>query len=88
MGLSGLGIPTAAGGGPAGGGAGHPCQRDEWLALSADPMVRLQMAGMSAECTTHFHAHTHLHLHQGQQQAQQQHEAAVAAAGFPLAGRC
>ena len=85
--LSGLGIPTVAGGGPAGGGFGHHCPRDEWLALAADPMVRLQMAGISAECT-HFHAHTHLHLHQGQQQAQQQQEAAVAAAGFPLPGRC
>lgn len=94
--LSGLGIPTAAGEWPAISGsrsrAGHSaathhqCERNEWLALAADPMVRLQMAGLSAECT-HFHAHTHLHLHQGQQQAQQQKEAAVAAAGLSLPGK-
>nr|CAD7598566.1 unnamed protein product [Timema genevievae] len=58
----------------------------ERLALATDPMVRLQMAGISPEyhahthAHTHAHSHTHLHLHPSQQaQAQQE-----AAAGFPL----
>nr|CAD7264935.1 unnamed protein product [Timema shepardi] len=60
----------------------------ERLALATDPMVRLQMAGISPEyhahthAHTHAHSHTHLHLHPSQQaQAQQE-----AAAGFPLPG--
>ena len=47
----------------------------ERLALSTDPMVRLQMASLSASAATsaasthahthtHAHAHTHLHVHQ------------------------
>lgn len=93
MTLSGLGITTATGGWPAiprsGSGAGHSaadhqqCQRNEWLALATDPMVRLQMAGLSSAECTHFHAHTHLHLHQ----EQQQQEAAAAAAGNRLLGK-
>lgn len=56
----------------------------ERLALAADPMVRLQMAGINPEyhahthAHTHAHSHTHLHLHPGQQaaaQAQAQQEA-------------
>ncbi|XP_064643016.1 arginine-glutamic acid dipeptide repeats protein-like [Lineus longissimus] len=44
----------------------------ERMALATDPMLRLQMAGMSAAAAaaqaqahqhTHAHAHTHLHLH-------------------------
>jgi len=68
----------------------------ERLALSTDPMVRLQMAGISPEyhahthAHTHAHSHTHLHLHPSQQaqQAQAQEAAAAAAgtAGFPLPG--
>lgn len=69
----------------------------ERLALATDPMVRLQMAGISPEyhahthAHTHAHSHTHLHLHPSQQaqQAQAQQEAAAAAsgtAGFPLPG--
>ncbi|GBP76566.1 Arginine-glutamic acid dipeptide repeats protein [Eumeta japonica] len=48
----------------------------ERLALAADPMVRLQMAGINPEyhahthAHTHAHSHTHLHLHPGQQAAQ------------------
>jgi hypothetical protein len=71
----------------------------ERLALATDPMVRLQMAGISPEyhahthAHTHAHSHTHLHLHPSQQaqQAQAQQEAAAAAsgtAGFPLPGEC
>lgn len=53
----------------------------ERLALAADPMVRLQMAGINPEyhahthAHTHAHSHTHLHLHPGQQAAQAQQEA-------------
>ncbi|XP_021200226.3 arginine-glutamic acid dipeptide repeats protein [Helicoverpa armigera] len=57
----------------------------ERLALAADPMVRLQMAGINPEyhahthAHTHAHSHTHLHLHPGQQAAAQaQQEAALA----------
>ncbi|XP_054266096.1 arginine-glutamic acid dipeptide repeats protein-like isoform X1 [Macrosteles quadrilineatus] len=45
----------------------------ERLTLTTDPMVRLQMAGISPEyhahthAHTHAHSHTHLHLHPGQQ---------------------
>lgn len=82
-----LGIPPPAPGGPPG-GPHHPhhhpgsmaaAQLDvaERLALATDPMVRLQMAGISPEyhahthAHTHAHSHTHLHLHPGQQQAAQ-----------------
>ncbi|CAG9561703.1 unnamed protein product [Danaus chrysippus] len=53
----------------------------ERLALAADPMVRLQMAGINPEyhahthAHTHAHSHTHLHLHPGQQAAQAQQDA-------------
>lgn len=104
-----LGIPTGPAGphgpppvGPPG-PHGHPhpgsvaaaqLEAAERLALSTDPMVRLQMAGISPEyhahthAHTHAHSHTHLHLHPSQQaqQAQAQEAAAAAAgtAGFPL----
>lgn len=67
----------------------------ERLALSTDPMVRLQMAGISPEyhahthAHTHAHSHTHLHLHPSQQAQQAQAQEAAAAAGtagFPLPG--
>lgn len=66
----------------------------ERLALATDPMVRLQMAGISPEyhahthAHTHAHSHTHLHLHPGQQAAQAQQEGGPAApsTGFPLPG--
>ncbi|KAG8331966.1 hypothetical protein J6590_031211 [Homalodisca vitripennis] len=50
----------------------------ERLTLTTDPMVRLQMAGISPEyhahthAHTHAHSHTHLHLHPGQQAGQGQ----------------
>lgn len=100
-----LGIPSAqqAAGGPptstAGGHHGHhphpgvaaaQLEAAERLALAADPMVRLQMAGISPEyhahthAHTHAHSHTHLHLHPGQQAAAAQQEAlGLAAAGHP-----
>ena len=50
-------------------------QSEQRMAMAADPMVRLQMAGLhqsaavaaaaaAAHTHTHAHAHTHLHLHQ------------------------
>ena len=50
-------------------------QAEQRMAMAADPMVRLQMAGLhqsaavaaaaaAAHTHTHAHAHTHLHLHQ------------------------
>lgn len=78
-----LGIPPPQQG--PGGGPPHPHQHPhhphhqleaaERLALATDPMVRLQMAGISPEyhahthAHTHAHSHTHLHLHPGQQAA-------------------
>lgn len=70
------------GGGPPGSSSGAPppgaleAAAAERLALATDPMVRLQMAGISPEyhahthAHTHAHSHTHLHLHPGQQAAQ------------------
>ncbi|KAK6631506.1 hypothetical protein RUM44_006033 [Polyplax serrata] len=94
-----LGIPPTGPGAPPPGPGGpsqphpHPSSvaalEAERLALATDPMVRLQMAGISPEyhahthAHTHAHSHTHLHLHPSQQ-AQAQQEAAAAAAGFPL----
>ncbi|KAL0271680.1 UNVERIFIED_CONTAM: hypothetical protein PYX00_008695 [Menopon gallinae] len=95
-----LGIPPSGPGapppGPGGPSQAHPhpssvaaLEAAERLALATDPMVRLQMAGISPEyhahthAHTHAHSHTHLHLHPSQQ-AQAQQEAAAAAAGFPL----
>lgn len=55
----------------------------ERLALAADPMVRLQMAGINPEyhahthAHTHAHSHTHLHLHPGQQAAAQAQQEAL-----------
>ncbi|XP_045772587.1 arginine-glutamic acid dipeptide repeats protein [Maniola jurtina] len=55
----------------------------ERLALAADPMVRLQMAGINPEyhahthAHTHAHSHTHLHLHPGQQAAAQAQQDAL-----------
>jgi hypothetical protein len=103
------GIPTGPGGPhgppPVGPPGPHPhphpgsvaaaqLEAAERLALATDPMVRLQMAGISPEyhahthAHTHAHSHTHLHLHPSQQ-AQAQQEAAAAASGtpgFPLPG--
>nr|CAD7396541.1 unnamed protein product [Timema cristinae] len=95
-----FGIPTGPNGPQSVGPSGphphpHPnsvaaaqLEAAERLALATDPMVRLQMAGISPEyhahthAHTHAHSHTHLHLHPSQQaQAQQE-----AAAGFPLPG--
>ncbi|XP_044741300.1 arginine-glutamic acid dipeptide repeats protein isoform X4 [Chrysoperla carnea] len=48
------------------GGSGGPSQaalEAERLALATDPMVRLQMAGISPEYHAHTHAHSHTHLH-------------------------
>jgi len=50
-------------------------QSEQRMAMAADPMIRLQMAGLhqsaavaaaaaAAHTHTHAHAHTHLHLHQ------------------------
>lgn len=95
-----LGIPPSGPGapnsGPGGPSQSHPhpssvaaLEVAERMALATDPMVRLQMAGISPEyhahthAHTHAHSHTHLHLHPSQQ-AQAQQEAAAAAAGFPL----
>lgn len=73
-----LGIPPAGGGGgpvsvPVSAASQHHAHLEaaERLALAADPMVRLQMAGISPEyhAHTHAHSHTHLHLHPGQQAA-------------------
>lgn len=83
-----LGIPPSAQGGPNAPGGGpqhhghhpHPVaaaqlEAAERLALAADPMLRLQMAGINPEyhahthAHTHAHSHTHLHLHPGQQAA-------------------
>lgn len=47
----------------------------ERMALATDPMLRLQMAGITPElhththAHTHAHAHTHLHLHPGHEMA-------------------
>ncbi|XP_060865602.1 LOW QUALITY PROTEIN: arginine-glutamic acid dipeptide repeats protein-like [Metopolophium dirhodum] len=56
-----------SGGGPPGSSA----EEANRLALATDPMVRLQLAGISPEyhAHTHAHSHTHLHLHPGQQAA-------------------
>lgn len=35
----------------------------ERMALATDPMLRLQMAGITPELHTHTHAHTHAHAH-------------------------
>ncbi|XP_047532887.1 arginine-glutamic acid dipeptide repeats protein isoform X2 [Vanessa atalanta] len=92
-----LGIPPAGAGGPpqsvpVSGASHHPhhphpgvaaaqLEAAERLALAADPMVRLQMAGINPEyhahthAHTHAHSHTHLHLHPGQQAAQAQQDA-------------
>lgn len=78
--------PTGPGGGPHHGHHPHPVaaaqlEAAERLALAADPMVRLQMAGINPEyhahthAHTHAHSHTHLHLHPGQQAAAAQQEA-------------
>ncbi|KAL1139834.1 hypothetical protein AAG570_006811 [Ranatra chinensis] len=59
--------------GGASGGGGVSAEAAERLALATDPIVRLQMAGISPEyhahthAHTHAHSHTHLHLHPGQQ---------------------
>lgn len=102
-----LGIPPAAGGGPpsvpvSAAGSHHPhhphpgvaaaqLEAAERLALAADPMVRLQMAGLNPEyhahthAHTHAHSHTHLHLHPGQQAAAAAH-AQQEALGLSLGG--
>lgn len=107
-GSSGPGGPNSAapgsGNGPPGSSSGPPppgahsvaqLEAAERLALATDPMVRLQMAGISPEyhahthAHTHAHSHTHLHLHPGQQAAQAQAQASAqdqAATGFPLPG--
>lgn len=94
-----LGIPPAAGGAPpsvpvTGAPSHHPhhphpgvaaaqLEAAERLALAADPMVRLQMAGINPEyhahthAHTHAHSHTHLHLHPGQQAAAQAQQEAL-----------
>lgn len=89
---TGLGIPTGGGGLPTGGGVGHPVpghhygQLDERLALAADPMIRLQMAGISSEYHAHNHAHTHAHTHLHLHPGQQQQQAAQQQSGFTLSG--
>jgi len=54
-----------------GGPSGPSTEEANRLALATDPMVRLQLAGISPEyhAHTHAHSHTHLHLHPGQQAA-------------------
>lgn len=95
--------PAGAGGPPqsvpvSGAGPHHPhhphpgvaaaqLEAAERLALAADPMVRLQMAGINPEyhahthAHTHAHSHTHLHLHPGQQAAAQAQQEALAGLG-------
>ncbi|XP_039286365.1 arginine-glutamic acid dipeptide repeats protein isoform X2 [Nilaparvata lugens] len=68
---------SGGGGGSAGAAAQQLEAEQQRLALATDPMVRLQMAGISPEyhahthAHSHTHAHTHLHLHPSQQQQQQ-----------------
>ena len=35
----------------------------ERLAMTSDPMIRLQMSGLASAAHTHNHAHNHTHLH-------------------------
>ncbi|XP_065205520.1 arginine-glutamic acid dipeptide repeats protein-like isoform X2 [Planococcus citri] len=98
-----LGIPTIGNGGSAalalgaGAGLGPPSvaqlEAAERLALATDPMVRLQMAGISPEYHAHSqhahtHAHTHLHVHPGQQSHSQaaQQSTIPDSPAFSLAG--
>lgn len=87
-------IPTSSAGPhhphhPHPGVAAAQLEAAERLALAADPMVRLQMAGISPEyhahthAHTHAHSHTHLHLHPGQQAAAAAQQEALGLAGHP-----
>ena len=67
----------------------------ERMALATDPMVRLQMVGLSpsgpggpnghTHSHSHAHSHTHLHLHQQEQAALAQAQAQAQAALFNAA---
>lgn len=93
------GGPPGSGSGPPGSSGSAPppgsleAAAAERLALATDPMVRLQMAGISPEyhahthAHTHAHSHTHLHLHPGQQGGPGQQQSGQDGTAFPLPGK-